>query len=242
MPYQIRQEKFEGPLDLLLDLIQKEQLSVNEISLAQVTDDFVKYLRGLKEQGAASQEMLAEFLVVAAQLLLIKSRSLLPEFQTSPEEEASLQELEQRLITYQRMKELAGILGAMAAGGRKSFSREAYTGEKIIFYPPRNFQPAMLASAWQSLLLVIPKAERIIEEKLKRVVSLEEKIRELQSLLRMKVERLFSDVVSGAKEKVDVIVSFLAMLELTKQRLVSVEQKGLFGDITIKKTDPNHAG
>lgn len=235
--YQVRQEKFEGPLDVLLELIQKQELSINEISLAKVTDEFIEYLKHLQEEGRADQEILAEFLVIAAQLLLIKSRSLLPQFQPSPEEEASIQELEQRLAEYQRLKEVAAVLGEMAAGGPKSFSREAYAGRQAVFSPPQRFTIPMLAPAFESVLAAIPKIEKLIEEKIKRVISLEEKIRELQSFLRGKVERAFSELVSGAKEKVEVIVSFLALLELAKQKLVAVEQKGLFSDITMRRTD-----
>ncbi|MDP3727458.1 MAG: segregation/condensation protein A [bacterium] len=235
MSYTVKQEKFEGPLDLLLELIQSEKLSINEISLARVTDGFIAHLKELQSKGEADQELLAEFLVVAAHLLLIKSRSLLPQFQVSPEEEESIAELEQRLAEYQRFKALALELGRMAKGGPKSFSREAYAGTAPVFYPPKRFTIAMFASAFASVIAALPKIEKLAEEKIKKIISLEEKIRELQSFLQEKVERAFSELISGAKEKVEVIVSFLALLELAKQKLVSVEQKGLFGDITIRR-------
>ncbi|OHA08805.1 MAG: hypothetical protein A3B37_00440 [Candidatus Sungbacteria bacterium RIFCSPLOWO2_01_FULL_59_16] len=238
MTYQIKQEKFEGPLDLLLELIQEQKLSVNEISLAKVTDEFIAYLKEFETQGGGDQEVLAEFLVIAAQLLLIKSRSLLPQFQASAEEEASIAELEDRLAKYKRVKELAEELGRLAAGGPKSFSREAYAGRPAAFLPPKRFTTAMLEAAFRAALATIPKVERIIEEKLKKVISLEEKIRELQRFLQGKVERAFSELVSGAKEKVEVIVSFLALLELAKQKLISVEQGGLFEEIRIRNTAP----
>lgn len=235
MKYQVKQEKFEGPLDLLLELIQGEKLSINEISLAKVTDGFIVHLKAMQAEGRADQEVLAEFLVVAAQLLLIKSRSLLPQFQVSPEEEESIAELEQRLAEYQRLKTLAQELGRMAKGGPKSFSREAYAGTTPVFYPPKRFTIALFASAFASVIAALPKIEKLAEEKIKKIISLEEKIRELQAFLQEKVERAFSELVAGAKEKVEVIVSFLALLELAKQKLISVEQKGLFGDITIRR-------
>ncbi len=235
MPYTIKQEKFEGPLDLLLELIQGEKLAINEISLANVTDKFIGYLRGLQAKGEADQEILAEFLVVAATLLLIKSRSLLPQFQTNAEEEESIAELEQRLEEYKRFKELAIRIGQMASGGPKSFSREAYAGRLPVFYPPKRFTLTMLVGAFQRVIDALPKIEKLAEEKLKRIISLEEKIAELQAFLRKKVERAFSELVAGAREKVEIIVSFLALLELAKQKLVTIEQKGLFGDIKIRK-------
>ena len=233
--YQIKQEKFEGPLDLLLELIQAEKLLISEISLAKVTDGFIAHVKGLEKEGRQDPELLAEFLVVASQLLLIKSRSLLPEFQTRPEEKASIRELEDRLAEYQKIKELAHELGALAAGGPKSFSREAYSGHTAVFAPPETLAASMLASAFRTVLAAVPKAVKLAEEKIKKVISLEEKIRELQALLRKRVERAFSELVAGAKEKVEVIVSFLAILELSKQRLVALEQKTPFGDIVIRK-------
>ncbi len=233
--FAVRQEKFEGPLDLLLELIQKQELSINEISLARVTDEFIKYFQELEKGSGADPEVLAEFLVIASQLLLIKSRSLLPQFPLSPEEDESIHELEQRLAEYQRLKELSKELGKLAAGGQKSFSREAYAGREAVFYPPTNVTAPLLEKIFRAVIDAIPKVEKLAEEKIKKVISLEEKIKELQSFLQEKVERAFSELIAGAKEKVEVIVSFLAILELAKQKLVSVEQHRLFGDITIKK-------
>lgn len=242
MKYAIKQEKFEGPLDLLLELIQNEKLSINEIALAKVTDEFIGYLKELQKEGQtllgggrADQEILAEFLVVASQLLLIKSRSLLPQFAASAEEEESIAELESRLAEYQRIKEVIQELAALAKGGPKSFAREAYSGEKIVFYPPKKFSLNMLAKTFAAVTEAMPKTIKLAEEKIKKIVSLEEKIIELQAFLKAKMERAFSELVAGAKEKVEIIVSFLALLELAKQKLVAVEQKGLFGDIRIRK-------
>lgn len=240
--YTVRQEKFEGPLELLLELIQARELSINEISLARVTDEFIAHFRGLEERGEAGPEVLSEFLVVAATLLLIKSRSLLPGFALAPEEEASIQELESRLAEYQRVKELAAELARLAAGGPKSFSREAYAGERPAFRPPTNVSPKLLASAFRALLSAIPKARELAQESIRKVVSLEEKIRELEALLRERVERAFSELVAGAKEKVEVIVSFLAILELARQRLVNLHQTKPFAEIIIRRnnTPPIH--
>ena len=237
MPYVVKQDTFKGPLDLLLQLIQEEKLSINDISLAKVTDEFIAYLKELQAKGEADQEILAEFLVIAAQLLLIKSRSLLPQFQASPEEEASTQELEDRLREYQKIKELAAGLGALARGGPKSFSRQAYAGAIITFRPPKRLRVSMLAEAFRALAEAIPKAEKLAEETIQRVISLEEKIQELQSLLQKKIERAFSELVAGVKEKVEIIVSFLALLELARQKLVAFDQKGLFGEIRIRRVE-----
>lgn len=240
--YAIKQEHFEGPLDLLLELITKEKLSINEISLAKVTDEFIAHLGTLQAagkarlpDGQADRELIAEFLVIAATLLLVKSRSLLPQFQPTAEEEESIAELERRLTEYQRLKAVSQELGRLARGGPHAFSREAYTGTQPAFHPPTHFEPAGLKDAFRAVLAALPKVEELAEKKLKHVISLEEKIQELHALLREKVERVFSELVAGAKEKVEVIVSFLALLELAKQKLVTVKQEGLFEDIKIRK-------
>lgn len=235
MAFTVRQEKFEGPLDLLLELIQGEKLSINEISLAKVTDEFIGHLKALKAAGESDQELLAEFLVVAAQLLLIKSRSLLPQFAVSPEEEQSIAELESRLSEYRRLKELAARLGELARGGPKSFSREAYAGREPIFFPPQRFSLAMLAGAFRNVITALPKIEKLAEEKIRKIISLEEKVRELQVLLQERVERAFSELVAGAKGKIEVIVSFLALLELTRQQLITLHQDQPFADIIIRR-------
>lgn len=234
MTYILKHEKFEGPLDVLLGLIQEHKLSINEISLGQVTDDFIEYLKRLQADARPDQEILAEFLVIASQLLLIKSRSLLPGFQVSPEEEQSIAELEERLAEYQRLKELAKEVGRLAKGGPKSFAREAFADMPTVFYPPKKFTIAMFREAFSAVLETIPKIEKLVEEKIRKIISLEEKIKELRGLLQGKVERAFSEIVSGAKEKVEIIVSFLAVLELTKQKLISVDQERPFGDIRIR--------
>src|SRR3989344_3794745 len=107
MTYIMKQEKFEGPMELLLELIEKEKLSISEISLAKVADEYISYVKGLEK---IDPEELAEFLVVAAHLMLIKSRSLLPQLKLTEEEEGSIEELEKRLKEYQRLRQLAGEL------------------------------------------------------------------------------------------------------------------------------------
>ncbi|RJQ37615.1 hypothetical protein C4552_00430 [Candidatus Parcubacteria bacterium] len=234
MTYIVKQNTFEGPLDVLLVLIQERKLSINEVSLGKVTDDFLEHLKTMQAGGQPDQEILAEFIVVASQLLLIKSRSLLPGFQVSAEEVQSIAELEERLALWQRIKEVSKELGALAAAGPQAFAREAYLGTPTVFYPPKSVTADTLAKAFAAVLELVPKVEKLVEEKIRKVISLEEKIKELKSLLQGKVERAFSELVSGAKEKVDVVVSFLAVLELAKQKLIAVDQDKPFGDIRIR--------
>lgn len=232
MGFQIKQEKFEGPLELLLELIEKEKLSISEISLAKVTDQYLAYVRSLEK---IDPEALVEFLVVAAQLMLIKSRSLLPSLKFTEEEEASIEELENRLAEYKKIKELAAGIKRLEGEKRHIFTREAYTGMEGIFYPPKEVTPELLMRTFKAVVDAIPKVEKIVEEKIRKIISLEEKISQIKSLLQSKVEQTFSEVVKGSKEKIEIIVSFLAILELAKTNLVFLSQKKSFGEIILRR-------
>ena len=131
--YHIRQEKFEGPLELLLDLIEKEKIAISEISLARVAEEYLAYVRTL---SAPDPEELAGFLVVAVQLILIKSRSLLPGLAVPAEEEQSIAELEERLRVLQRLREAARRIKEIEGFGRRMYGRDAYHGMAPVFYPP----------------------------------------------------------------------------------------------------------
>ena len=232
MTFAVKQEKFEGPLDLLLELIDKEKLSINEISLAKVADDYIAYVKSLEK---INPEALAEFLVVAAYLCLIKSRSLLPSLQISEEEEESLEELAKRLEEYKQIKELAAKIRKIAVEKNFIFSREGFIGIDPIFYPPPKLNTGILRDAFAAFLATLPQISKLAEEKIKKIISLESKIKEIQSLLSEKIENAFFAIVKGSREKVEIIVSFLAILELAKQKFVTLDQKKLFEDIVIKK-------
>ena len=229
--FTVRQEKFEGPLELLLDLIEKEELAISEISLALVTDEYLAHVRSLP---SPDPEELAEFLVVAVQLMLIKSRSLLPGLEASEEEQASAEELEARLKELQRIRGAAKSIQELERKGFASRSRDAYLGMEPVFHPPPALTRHALADAFAALIAVLPKAEKLAEEKLKRIVSLEEKIAHVRSILQGAIERGFSEIVQGAKEKVEIVVSFLALLELAKQKFVELRQDKPFTEIFIK--------
>lgn len=227
-----KQEKFEGPLDLLLDLIEKEKLSISEISLARVTDEYIRHVKSLEK---IDPEALAEFLVVASQLMLIKSRSLLPTLRVSEEEEASIEELEKRLEEYQRLRELASMLKAYETKHQHIFSREAYQGMNPVFYPPPKLTLENIRDAFAFFIASLPKLEKLAEEKMKRILTLEEKIAHIRLFLQETIERAFSEITRGSKEKVEIIVSFLAILELARQKFISLNQKRPFEEIVIRK-------
>lgn len=236
--FQVNHENFEGPLDLLLELIEKEKLSISQISLARVTDDYIKYV---KSGSMVDPEKLADFLVVAAQLMLIKSRSLLPSLELSEEERGSIEDLEKRLEEYKKIKELVRELKKIENQHKFIFTREAYLEVEPVFYPPQKTMAETLHIFFIAFIESLPKIEKLAEDRIKKIISIEEKIKQIQLFLQGAVERAFSDVVRGTREKVEVIVSFLAILELAKQKFIDLEQDAPFADIMIKKSHENQS-
>src|SRR3989344_6688220 len=229
--YHIRQEKFEGPLELLLDLIEKEKIAISEISLARVAEEYLAYVRTL---SAPDPEELAGFLVVAVQLILIKSRSLLTGLAVPAEEEQSIAELEERLRVLQRLREAARRIKEIEGFGRRMYGRDAYHGMAPVFYPP-EIEAGVLARAFRGVVALISKPEKLAEEKVQRIISLEDRINHIRRILHDAVERGFSEIVQGAKEKMEIVVSFLALLELAKDKFIDLRQDTPFSDIRIRK-------
>lgn len=213
-------------------MIERERLAISEISLARVADEYLTYIRSL---ASPDPEELAEFLVIASELMLIKSRSLLPHLAATPEEEASREDLERRLTLLKTMRDAARALQTLERGRARILSREAYAGMPPVFYPPPTLASAMLADAYAGVLALIPRAEKLAEERIKRIVSLEEKIAHIRAVLERALERGFSEIVRGAAEKADVVVSFLALLELARAKFVELRQSAPFEDIMIKR-------
>lgn len=228
--YKVKLEKFEGPLELLLELIEKEKLNITELSLAAVADQYLEYIR-LNEN--IHLENLADFLGVASKLILIKSRSLLPMIKMSQEEEEEILDLSRQLEEYKKFKEAAVKLGELANKRQVIYCRESYAGIDSIFYPPEGINAYDLKKYFVFVLDEIPVVEVLQEEVVNEVVTLEERINELEKSLRLRMKSSFSELVAGSTEKIEVIVSFLAMLEMVKQRIIEVEQSELFEDIKM---------
>jgi len=244
MGYQVNLEKFSGPLDLLFSLIEEKKMAINEISLAQATDQFLGYFKKLQEDALNKpesisstdyQRILADFLVIASRLILIKSRSLLPNLVLSREEEDDIKELEERLKIYQQIKIWGRELGKWAKGRPLYLSRESYFNLPAVFYPPKNIYPDNLAKIYKEFLKTLPQIEKLEEQSLQRVVTLDQKIQELKTRINTAVEASFADISNGVKTKIDIILSFLAVLMLFRSRILELSQDKLFGDIKIKQ-------
>lgn len=230
--YQIKLEKFEGPLGLLLELIEKRKLSINEISLANVTDQYIEYLKSLGEfpMGEA-----ANFIAVASTLLLLKSASLIPNFELSEEEAGDIKDLEYRLQLYNIIKNAA--LNIFKSFGKNlSFSREAFLGYNFEFLEPKGLTKEKIFSALKQIIDNLPQKEILPKVLVKKAVSLEKKISEIVERIQRKIEVSFSETFASNKaEKIEIIVSFLAILELIKRGFVIVEQTAIFDNIRVKK-------
>lgn len=227
-------DKFEGPLGLLLQLIESQELDITEISLAKIADQYIEYIRGYKGIGP---EELADFLVVAAKLLLIKSKALLPFLKGEEEEE--IQEFEHQLRMYKEFLEVAKkietIIGKKRFSFAREFDRQAFLANAHLFSPPKNLKAADLLNVFREIIKNIRPVELLEEKNLEQIVNIEDKILAIQQILLENIKVSFNRILANAKNKTEVIVSFLALLELIKQRDVAVMQGDLFGEIGINK-------
>ena len=223
-------------MDLLLSLIEEQKLDITRVSLAKVADQYLEYIN---RQEGISLANLADFLTVASRLILIKSKAMLPILELTSEEEGEIEDLEKQLALYRQYKEVSRRIGKMYSSNRISRARESFSGIKLFFYPPKDINIFDLKKFFEKIISEIPVIEKLEEEMVKEVVTLEEKIGELQETLRSRIESTFSELTSGAKDKIEIIVSFLAMLELVKQRIIQVEQDSLFKEIKMKLKTEN---
>lgn len=238
-PYTIHLPGFEGPLDLLLHLIERNQLEITTISLVAVTDQFITYLRTWDEPPLPR---LAEFVAMAARLLLIKSRSLLPRQPRQEESAAEADELDdaeqlrRHLIEYKTAREIARALRAREIAGLQSFSRVArlVEPESLVAWTP----PQLVGLNVKALAMVFRRV--LTEKRLSEpvdlplpLVTLEDKIAEVEGLLRQLPRVSLVDVLRTADSRFAVVVTFLAVLELWHQGRLLVQQEHLFGPIEI---------
>jgi len=230
--YKVKLKEFEGPLDLLLDLIEQEKLDITAVSLAKITNDYLEEVKKLQEVNI---ESLVDFLVIASQLLVIKSRALLPLLEQKQDEEVKSEELAFRLAELKKFRLAAEDLAKQLESKHFSIDREPVIAS--IFYPPPKLTVDDIEKAFQDVITQLPSAELLEEEVVKEVVSLEDKLAIIQKNLN-NVSKISFKKLTDQANKTEIIVTFLAMLELMKQRLVSVDQDQMFGDIVIKALKP----
>ena len=239
MSYKIKLEIFEGPLDLLLYLIKKDHLNIYDIPIAKVTEQYLQYLNLMQVMDL---NIAGEFLVLAADLMKIKSKMLLPaeENPAQEAEEDPREELVRRLLEYEKFKEIANTLREKETSQKEVFKRpkvEIETGpneEKQTYFEASIFD---LINAFSQALKDIPK--EIFYEVIKDEFTVEEKVHSLLHLLLVTPSIRVSELFSKAKNKLEIVVTFLAILELIRMKEAMVCQKDLFGEIEIGRNTNN---
>lgn len=224
---------FEGPLDLLLELIEKNKLDITDISLAEVADQFIGYMQENAE--SIGPEHLSEFLLIAGKLVLIKSKAILPLLELEKEEEEDIEELKRRLREYKRFKEVFPEVRKLYEGSARFFGKAGYEGMGTVFCPPPNLKLEDLEGLFAGAVAKMPVKEAVNEKRKLNVVNITDKIAEIRKHLMDRMEVTFRAVIAESKTKVEVIVTFLAMLEMVRKNHASIDQEEMFGEISIKK-------
>jgi len=237
--YQVQLPMFEGPLDLLLHLIEREELDITKVALAQVTDQYLAYLAVLKDIDA---EFLTDFLVVAAKLLYIKSQALLPRPPPSvidEEEEDVGDQLAHQLRIYKQFKMVAETLRHRETDGLRSFVRLAAPPK---LEPRLSFGEVLLddlVAAVRQALAVRPPDPAVSEVVAPVIVTIGEQMTLIRDEIARRRQISFRGLLHRAASRVEIIVTFLAVLELIKQYVIEVRQDALFGDIVISESRPH---
>lgn len=235
-------EKFSGPLGLLLSLIESEEMDITEIALAKIADEYVAYIRA--NQDIDPEEM-ADFLVIAAKLLFIKSKALLP-YLYAGEEEEEINDLERQLRMYKEFVAASQKVKELVLANRRLFLPPLAKNRRVqfnlpVFCPPAKINAALLQERFLILLanlekqLAKLKEDDLPEKTLEPKISIDERIASIRQMLLDKIKVNFSKLLASATTRTEVIVNFLAILELTKQKELFFEQEELFSEIYISQ-------
>jgi segregation and condensation protein A len=236
----VKIDKFQGPLSLLLQIIEKEELDITSVNLAKIADEYLEYV---KKSPEILPESMADFLLLAAKLLYIKSRALLP-YLLSEEEQEEVDDLEGKLRMYKDFVRLSSSIEGIIGKKKFSFFRDVSNSRKknyLIeksFSPPKSIKASDLKKSFEE---IIKKTEQIIEEKMERKtvaieLSIDDRISYIKNAISRKIKISFTKILKNSKCRTEVVVNFLAVLELVKQREISFEQEYLFGEIFLKES------
>jgi segregation and condensation protein A len=233
--YLVNTPIYEGPLGLLLQLIEKAELDITKLALAQVTDQYLDYLRQLKDRNL---ENISEFIVIGSRLIQIKSEALLPRpVIREPGEEDPGEALAMQLIAYKRFRQIADLLAQKDAAGLRSHLRLA---------PTPQFDPKLdltgiglpeLISAAQAVLAQTGQLSALSTVVTRPRITIREKIRRIAQILRYGRLTAFTALITDRSSRLDIVVTFLAVLELIKRQLVEAQQDKMFGEIAIKPAE-----
>jgi segregation and condensation protein A len=223
---------FEGPLDLLLHLIKKNDLAISDIPIAQITQEYLTYLDLMKDLNL---EMAGEFLVMASTLVQIKAQMLLPAPDVADEDAGPdpREELVNKLLEYQRFKEAAGVLSVYKEKAKDIFYRSN---------PPQFERDdfTLRASVFDLLTAfkrVLDRAPKEVGQILREEITIESRIREVLDALQVKASMAFEELFAGSRRRIDLIITFLALLELIRMKQIVAMQPDIFGELRIYRAD-----
>lgn len=226
--FQVSVGEFTGPLDLLLTLIEERKMLISDISLSKVADDFIAFVHS---QPSFPAGQTAQFILVSATLLLIKSRALLPVFTLTEEEEEDVHDLEKRLNLYKIFRNAGRALGRLT--GRLYFGGLKRDTDPV-FAPAPDMNMQTLHSAMLETLKRVPRKENRPDVEVKSVVSLDEMMERLSQRIERALSFTFTEFVGSPEDKREIVVGFLAVLELVKRGMVLADQDAHFSDITMQ--------
>lgn len=228
--YRVKLEEWQGPLDLLLQLIEQQELDITKISLSQVADQFISYIN----TRPLPLEETADFLVVAAKLIYIKSKALLPTLSLEDDEGI---DLEKQLKMYKEYLEASKKIQKILHKKKFCFSKEKFsegiTGQ--VFYVPKSITGSRLHSVFVQVVSRIKPILELPKKVIEKSIKLSERIQHIKDMIFKEVSTTFCKMLGDSKSKTEKIVNFLAVLELVKQKVINVEQEELFEDIKMNK-------
>lgn len=229
MAYQIKLEQYQGPFDVLLQLVEQEQLTITDISLAKITESFVEYLEQVEQ---LYPEELADFLVIATRLLYMKSRELLPYLFVEDDEPAT--NLADHLKMYKEFRDASVVLEERLASGQYACVRPVALAKltEVEFNPPHRIEAHHLRDYYEGVLAELDSVIKIPQAAIRKAASLKDKITALYTALQQHKQLQFSDVING-HDRLNVVLTFLAILELVKQDIIQVDQPNRYSDIRL---------
>lgn len=226
---ELKLQQFSGPLDLLLNLIEDQKLPITELSISAVTEQYLEYLSSLEQE---SPDEIADFLVIASRILLMKAKAILPMF--LPEEEIG-PSLEDQLRIYKKFVEASRLLNKKWLSPLRSFFRLEPVRKAEGFVPPENATTKSMHKSMLNLVSRLKPPKPLPQIEMDKTVSVKEVIERIKDLLKSHKQFDFHKSLKERENKTEMILGFLALLELVKQQVVHLDQQSHFGDILVRK-------
>lgn len=237
--YSIKIDNFEGPLDLLCYLIDKNKMNIYDVNLTEITDQYIEYLNAMEEMNL---EIASEFVVMASTLLYLKSKKLLPK-QEEEEEEITEEELIKRIIEYKKFKEISKVFKE----NYLAYSNRLFKGQEQIKLPKqkleKNYEPEKIPEVYANLVernneKINQNAKNIEKIAIIDKYTVAEKVREMYKILKNKKKFVFNKLFTIKKhDKEEIVTAFSGLLEMSRRNKVETSQEETFGDITVEKKE-----